>query len=77
LQSGSNFGRGFFGGAAVSLSDMLGDHTLFARADGLERCWQVLQPVLDNMPPVRYYAAGTWGPAEADELIAPRQWYLH
>jgi glucose-6-phosphate 1-dehydrogenase len=55
----------------------LGDHTLFARADGVERCWQILQPVLKKMPPIRYYEAGTWGPKEADRLIAPRVWYLH
>jgi glucose-6-phosphate 1-dehydrogenase len=56
---------------------LCGDHTLFARADAVERCWEVLQPVLDQPPPVRYYPAGTWGPKEADALIAPRQWYLH
>jgi glucose-6-phosphate 1-dehydrogenase len=56
---------------------LTGDHTLFARADSVERCWQILQPVLDRMPPVRYYAAGTWGPKEADRLIAPRAWYEH
>jgi glucose-6-phosphate 1-dehydrogenase len=56
---------------------LVGDHTLFARADGVDRCWQVLQPVLDKMPPIRYYPGGTWGPKEADRLVAPRTWYLH
>jgi glucose-6-phosphate 1-dehydrogenase len=59
------------------LHDALGgDHTLFARADGVDRCWAVVQPVLDATPPVRPYPAGTWGPPEADELIAPRKWHV-
>ena len=55
---------------------MDGDQTLFARGDGVERAWEIVQPVLDAMPPVRPYPAGTWGPPEADELIAPRTWHL-
>ncbi len=52
-----------------------GDHTLFARGDSVERAWTVIQPILDDMPPVCAYAAGTWGPEEADALIAPRKWH--
>ncbi len=55
---------------------MRGDATLFARADGVERAWQVVQPVLDDPPGVRLYPAGSWGPPEADALIAPRRWHL-
>ncbi len=55
---------------------MAGDHTLFARADSVERAWEVLQPVLEQQPPLHYYQAGTWGPPEADGLIAPRRWHL-
>ena len=55
---------------------MDGDHTLFARGDGVERAWTVVQPVLDAMPPVCPYPAGSWGPPEADELIVPRTWHL-
>ena len=51
-----------------------GDPTLFARSDGVDRAWQVVQPVLDASLPVCIYPAGTWGPEEANELIAPRQW---
>ncbi len=51
-----------------------GDPTLFARSDGVDRAWQVVQPVLDADLPVSAYPAGTWGPAEADALIAPRRW---
>lgn len=53
------------------LEDALdGEQRLFARADGVEEAWRVVQPVLDNPPPSRPYEPGTWGPAEADELIA-------
>jgi glucose-6-phosphate 1-dehydrogenase len=55
---------------------MDGDHTLFARGDGVDRCWQVVQPVLEAMPPVTFYPAGSWGPTEADQLIAPRSWLV-
>ncbi len=55
---------------------MDGDHTLFARGDGVERAWTVVQPVLDAMPQICLYPAGSWGPPEADELIAPRKWHL-
>jgi len=59
------------------LHDALGgDHTLFSRADGVDRCWAVVQPVLDATLPVHSYPAGTWGPPEADELIAPRRWHV-
>jgi glucose-6-phosphate 1-dehydrogenase len=60
---------------------MLGDATLFQRADMVEAGWSVVQPIIDvwkALPPRRFpnYAAGTWGPAEAEELMARggRQW---
>ncbi len=56
---------------------MDGDHTLFARADSVERAWQIVQPVLEAMPPVHLYPAGSWGPSEADALIAPDSWHMH
>jgi glucose-6-phosphate 1-dehydrogenase len=54
---------------------MIGDATLFQREDSVELGWSGVQPILDvwhALPPRRFpnYAAGTWGPAEADELIA-------
>ncbi|MGH2634356.1 MAG: glucose-6-phosphate dehydrogenase, partial [Tepidiformaceae bacterium] len=52
------------------------DPTLFARADSVERSWEVVEPVLEHLPPVRFYTAGTWGPPEADALIAPRHWVV-
>jgi glucose-6-phosphate 1-dehydrogenase len=53
---------------------MTGDQTLFLREDAVERSWQIVSGVLDDCGPVHPYAAGTWGPAAADELIAPRAW---
>jgi glucose-6-phosphate 1-dehydrogenase len=55
---------------------MVGDRTLFTSSTAVERLWEISTPVLEDLPPVETYAAGTWGPAEADELIAPRRWHL-
>jgi glucose-6-phosphate 1-dehydrogenase len=55
---------------------LIGDKTLFTRSDGIERLWEVVQPVLDDPPPAIPYEPGSWGPPEADELIAPRRWHL-
>ena len=51
---------------------MAGDQTLFLRGDAVERSWEIVAPVLDASGAVHPYAAGTWGPSAADELIAPR-----
>jgi glucose-6-phosphate 1-dehydrogenase len=56
---------------------MLGDHTLFMREDAAERAWVIVEPALNNPTPTCMYAAGTWGPREADQLIAPRTWHLN
>ena len=53
---------------------MGGDQTLFLRQDAVERSWAIVAPVLDASGTVRPYAAGTWGPSAADELITPRAW---
>ena len=58
------------------LEAMEGDHTLFTREDEVERAWEILQPVLDDPPPVVFYEKGSWGPKEADELIAPHVWHV-
>lgn len=55
---------------------MDGDHTLFAREDSVERGWKVVQPAQDSPSPLCEYPAGSWGPHEADDLIAPRGWHL-
>ena len=41
---------------------MSGDHTLFTTAAGIERLWELSTPLLDDPPPVRPYAPGSWGP---------------
>jgi len=53
-----------------------GDATLFTRAEGIERLWEISQPLLDNPPPVRPYKQGTWGPNQIHQLIAPYAWRL-
>jgi glucose-6-phosphate 1-dehydrogenase len=58
------------------LEAMEGDHSLFIRQDGVERAWEILQPVLESPPPITFYEAGTWGPPEAEALIAPRKWHI-
>jgi glucose-6-phosphate 1-dehydrogenase len=55
---------------------MRGDQSLFIRQDGVERAWEILEPVLEDPSPIHEYEPGTWGPPEADALIAPRAWHL-
>ena len=55
---------------------MLGDQSLFTRADGIERVWEISEPLLTSPPPVQPYAIGSWGPATVDKLIAPHRWCL-
>jgi glucose-6-phosphate 1-dehydrogenase len=52
------------------LSAMEGDGTLFVREDSVEAQWRIVDPVLEKPTPVYEYAPGTWGPPEADQLIA-------
>jgi glucose-6-phosphate 1-dehydrogenase len=49
---------------------MLGDSTRFTRQDGVEETWRIMQPLLDDPPPVHTYEPGSWGPAAADALVA-------
>ena len=49
---------------------MAGDGTLFARQDGVEAAWAIVQPVLGGATPVHEYEPGTWGPPEAARLAA-------
>ncbi|KEZ23431.1 glucose-6-phosphate dehydrogenase [Glaesserella parasuis] len=55
------------------LDAMKGDATLFARTDAVHACWRFVQPILDYKAErgrIYEYEAGTWGPSEADKLIA-------
>ena len=49
---------------------MAGDSTRFTRQDGVEETWRIMQPLLDNPPAVHPYAPNSWGPKEADKLVA-------
>ena len=56
------------------LDAMVGDPSLFTRNDEVERAWEILDPILDAWQagtggPLHFYAAGTWGPPAADELM--------
>jgi glucose-6-phosphate 1-dehydrogenase len=48
---------------------LVGDASHFTRQDNVEQSWRVVQPLLDAPPKVIPYAQGSWGPAEADELV--------
>ncbi len=52
---------------------MLGDASLYSRADAVEETWSVVQPILDGWQqqstPAHPYLPGSWGPAEADAFI--------
>jgi glucose-6-phosphate 1-dehydrogenase len=62
------------------LDAMVGDPTLFIRSDEVDQAWQIVDPILSAWQaraiPLAGYAAGTWGPRPADQLIERdgRQW---
>ncbi len=49
---------------------MAGDGALFTREDAVEAAWEVVEPVLQSHHRSRPYKRGSWGPKEADALIA-------
>lgn len=68
---------------ALLLDVMIGDATLFMRADQVEAAWSVVTPILEgweavNPPDFPNYSSGTWGPEAAEALIArdERKWLL-
>ena len=57
------------------LDAMSGDATLFARRDEVEEAWAFIDPIEEawsgkSAPPLYFYPAGSWGPDEAEELLA-------
>jgi glucose-6-phosphate 1-dehydrogenase len=54
---------------------LVGDSAHFTRQDGVEECWRIMQPLIDNPPPVHPYAPGSWGPEEAAALVAGHGWH--
>jgi len=55
---------------------MVGDRTFFSSSEAIERLWEVSAPLLADPPPAIPYEPGSWGPQEAEQLIAPRRWHL-
>ncbi len=62
------------------LDAMVGDPTLFIRSDEVDQAWRIVDPILEawqgRAVPLSGYAAGTWGPRQAEQLIERdgRQW---
>ena len=63
------------------LDCMIGDPTLFTRADEVEAAWKLIDPIeaawRDGHPPLAMYASGTWGPPAAAKLLQQdgREWH--
>ena len=58
------------------LGDALaGKSALFTRQDAVEAAWAVVEPVLTDHSRAFSYAPGSWGPTEADALVAPGAWH--
>jgi glucose-6-phosphate 1-dehydrogenase len=65
------------------LDALEGDASLFTRNDGIEACWQNIDPIdagweQQNTPPLFSYPKGSWGPVQSDELIRRdgREWHV-
>jgi glucose-6-phosphate 1-dehydrogenase len=52
------------------LDAMQGNGMRFTRQDSVEETWRIYESLLGQPPPVHPYAPGTWGPAEAEKLVA-------
>ena len=48
---------------------LIGDSKRFTRQDGVEQCWRVMAPLLEQPPPVHPYAKGSWGPEAAERVV--------
>lgn len=65
------------------LDAIMGDASLFTRSDGIEAAWKFIDPIIEgwarpSAPPLAFYERGSWGPIEADRMLAndERMW-LH
>src|SRR5579883_1122958 len=78
---GASFGeRGPTAYETLLVDAMIGDPTLYTREDMVEASWRAVQPILDDWSHRKFdfpnYEPGSWGPKEADEMLARRghQW---
>ncbi|MFL6090976.1 MAG: glucose-6-phosphate dehydrogenase [Aeromicrobium sp.] len=53
-----------------------GVRKLFTTAAGIERLWEVSEPLLENPPELEFYEPGTYGPPSVQGLAAPHRWRL-
>jgi glucose-6-phosphate 1-dehydrogenase len=58
------------------LDALRGDSTLFTTAEGIESLWERSLPLLEDPPPVKTYAPGSWGPNAIHQLVSPNYWRL-
>jgi len=58
------------------LDAMIGDQSLFTSSGGIERLWEISEPLLQEPPPVESYPRGSWGPDSVAKLIEPYRWHL-
>ena len=75
FEYGENFGtRRNWDYETLLIEAMAGDGTLYIRQDAVESSWAAVQPILDDWATRRFefpnYAAGSWGPKAADEMLA-------
>ena len=78
-----SYGDGF-GGAEQRLDAyerlihdvLVGHRTFFTTSEGVERLWEVAEPLLQHPPPLEAYEQGSWGPESSGEMIAPHHWHL-
>jgi glucose-6-phosphate 1-dehydrogenase len=81
-----HYGSSFTGSLPEAYERLLlealdGDASLFTRSDGIEASWRMVDPIIqgweaNNDPPLHIYPVGSWGPVEADQLLARdgRRW---
>lgn len=59
------------------LDALIGDPTLFIRTDEVQQAWKIVDPILngfaEDLVPLFFYEAGSWGPKEADRLLRASQ----
>src|SRR6185503_3711879 len=74
---GSSFGERSPSAYETLLLDAIqGDATLYTRQDMVEASWRVVTPIMEHWNATKFdlpnYAAGSWGPAESDKMLARR-----